>query len=131
MHRRAETFDQTPGQNHAGQIGLEQQAASQFLHDGHQLDAAAAETAHLLAEGRAEQTELRELAPDVAVEALGTLKRLQARLEAEALADQPGNGIAEHRLLLAEGETHASDLPRHRPRIALATMVFWISLEPP
>ena len=108
------------------EIGLERQRLAEFLHHDHRLDRAAAEAAVLLRERRAKQTHVGVFPPKRLAKA--DRRRLVgfARLEPIPILHQARDIVAQHLLLAAQFEIHDQS-----PRMALAMMPRWISLEPP
>src|SRR5207247_7371593 len=104
--------------------GLDDQTAAERLeHDG-DVEARAAEAAVGLGEQRADDAEIGELAPQ-----LGAVPGVRARdavacFERVLLGDEAADHVRQHAAVFGMGEVHS-------PRIALAMMLRWISLEPP
>ena len=80
----------------------------------------------LLLERQAEQSEIGVLLPRLAAPTVGFYEVLLALLELVLVGDQSLDAVLEQALLVGEIEVHGQ-----RPNIALATMLRWISFEPP
>ncbi len=107
-----------PAAEHDGlEIGFERERLAELLHRDHGLDRAAAETAVLLRERRAEQAHFGVVAPEAVAEAV---RRGQVGLplfEAVPVLHQARDVVAQHLLLAREFEVHDQS-----PRMALAMM---------
>src|SRR3546814_14018894 len=75
--------DLATGKDHRRQIGFQNEAAPQLLHDDHRLDAAPAEAAVVLGERHPQQAEFRHVAPGVADPPFGLAHSIEARFRPE------------------------------------------------
>src|SRR3546814_15478425 len=93
--------DLATGKDHRRQIGFQNEAAPQLLHDDHRLDAAPAEAAVVLGERHPQQAEFRHVAPGVAAPAFGLAHRVEAHLESVAVRYETRHALAQQALLVA------------------------------
>ncbi len=123
--------DQAARQHHAGQERLRGDHAPQLLGDDADLDRAGADAAVVLGVGQPEQAHLGHPLPLVLVEARVLVDGPPPLLVVGVgLAGQPAHGIAQRFLLVVVGEVHVS-APPQSPRMVLAMICRWTSLEPP
>src|SRR5262249_29059640 len=93
------------------EIRLEHQRLAERFHHDHGFDAAAAEAAVLLREGKPEQALLGELAPDRLAPAALLLHVLLALLEIIGVGQEAIEALLEQALLLGQIEIHFSSFP--------------------
>src|ERR1700737_3074612 len=99
---RTQLAQEHGGENGAGQVGLEQEAAADPVHRQQGLDRAEAKAAVFLRDQEAEQPQLRELRPYLAAEAARGLADGLARLETVLARDERLEGVGELLLLLRQ-----------------------------
>ena len=117
---------QSAGEHHGGEIRLKRQSAAQCLHHDHGLNRPAGRPAILLVERQTEQAEFRVTLPHRAAPAAGLLSVAFSRIERIMVGEQTFDALAQQPLFVGQRKIHCQS-----PRIALAMMFFWISLEPP
>src|SRR5262249_58691412 len=101
-----------------------------LLHHDHQVHVAEPEAADRFREHEPRRRELRDLAPEVAREAVAAgVAQLADALQGRPPGDELARRLLEELLLLGEHEVH----PRQSgsPRTRLAMMFSWISEVPP
>src|SRR5262249_23137396 len=108
-------------------IRTPEQRLAEGLHGDHQLETAAAGAPGAFGQEGAERPQLCQFCPGFPAEARLAFRQAPLLGERPVLFQQSRQALAEDPLVFAEEERPLT----HSPSTALATMLRWISLEPP
>ncbi len=103
---RAQGGDQAAAQHHGREIGLDDEMPTERLHENGKLDCAAAAAAVLHVERQSQPAELRELGPELAVEARLARGDLLERAVVVALAEEFLRAVAQDGVLGVVAQVH-------------------------
>src|SRR5690606_4106329 len=103
---RSEAFQGTPGENDRGKKGFNNEATAECLHQQHQLDGAAAQSAIFFHERQGSPTQLGKGFPDPLAVSLFAFRDALPLGKAVLVVDEARDALGKHRLFVLEGKIH-------------------------